>query len=128
MSIELNNLTIEELQNLDERLKKEIKTKQLMVERENDRKERANRSEAMKKVRALIKANNLTMEELLATKTKRAKGEGRKNENKSPPKYRNPADKKQTWTGKGRKPNWVLKALETGNDLEAMIIPEVNNS
>ncbi|MEP5152729.1 H-NS histone family protein [Planktotalea sp.] len=29
----------------------------------------------------------------------------------SPPKYRNPADPEQTWTGRGRTPLWV-KALE----------------
>ena len=29
----------------------------------------------------------------------------------SPPKYRNPADPEQTWTGRGRTPLWV-KAIE----------------
>jgi len=28
------------------------------------------------------------------------------------PKYRNPADESQTWTGRGRKPLWVVEFLE----------------
>jgi len=32
----------------------------------------------------------------------------------SKPKYANPADKSQTWTGKGRQPKWYRVAVETG--------------
>ena len=38
------------------------------------------------------------------------------------PKYANPADKSQTWTGRGRKPKWVVEALETGKSLEDLTI------
>ncbi len=31
-----------------------------------------------------------------------------------PPKYRNPHDATQTWSGKGRKPNWMLAHLNAG--------------
>lgn len=37
---------------------------------------------------------------------------------KSPPQYRNPADLSQTWTGMGRKPNWLVEAMEQGHDIE----------
>ncbi|WP_370402344.1 H-NS family nucleoid-associated regulatory protein [Sulfitobacter sp. JB4-11] len=33
---------------------------------------------------------------------------------KSKPKFANPADKKMTWTGKGRQPNWYRAAVEKG--------------
>lgn len=39
----------------------------------------------------------------------------------SPPKYRNPADPAQTWTGRGRKPAWFNDAMANGaspEDLE----------
>jgi DNA-binding protein H-NS len=39
-----------------------------------------------------------------------------------PPKYRNPADVKRTWSGKGRKPLWVLSHLEAGGQLEELAI------
>lgn len=39
------------------------------------------------------------------------------------PKYRNPDDAAQTWTGRGRQPLWVAKALEEGKTLESLLIP-----
>jgi DNA-binding protein H-NS len=39
-----------------------------------------------------------------------------------PPKYCNPADVKQTWSGKGRKPLWVLSHLDAGGQLEELAI------
>lgn len=36
---------------------------------------------------------------------------------KASPKYRNPADPTQTWTGRGRKPGWVHAALKNGADI-----------
>ena len=41
---------------------------------------------------------------------------------KMPPKYRNPQDAKKTWSGQGRKPNWVLEYLEKGGKLEKLKI------
>ena len=35
----------------------------------------------------------------------------------SVPKYRNPADPTQTWTGRGRKPGWIHAALAKGLDI-----------
>lgn len=52
-----------------------------------------------------------------------ADGARRKADDKtvSPPKYRNPEDAAQTWTGRGRKPAWFNTALANGaspEDLE----------
>lgn len=38
------------------------------------------------------------------------------------PKYANPADKAQTWTGRGRRPLWVTDALEAGNSIDDLLI------
>ncbi|MDX8355771.1 H-NS histone family protein [Cognatiyoonia sp. IB215182] len=38
------------------------------------------------------------------------------------PKYANPDDKKQTWTGKGRKPDWFNAALAAGKTPEDMVL------
>ena len=50
-------------------------------------------------------------------------GGARKSDEKSvsPPKYRNPENSAQTWTGRGRKPGWFVEALAGGatpEDLE----------
>ena len=51
-------------------------------------------------------------------------GSRRKSEDKpvSPPKYRNPEDPTQTWTGRGRKPGWFNDALANGAAPEDMEI------
>ena len=41
---------------------------------------------------------------------------------KGVPKYANPADPSQTWTGRGRKPKWVNDALSAGKSLESLAI------
>lgn len=43
---------------------------------------------------------------------------------KSPsvPKYRNPANADQTWTGKGRQPDWFKSAIAAGTSPDAMEI------
>ena len=40
----------------------------------------------------------------------------------STPKYRNPANADQTWTGKGRQPEWFKSAIASGTTPEAMEI------
>ena len=37
-------------------------------------------------------------------------------------KYRNPKDTSQTWTGRGRKPNWLVDAVKKGAKLESFEI------
>jgi len=41
---------------------------------------------------------------------------------KSKPQFANPADKSQTWTGKGRQPNWFRSAVEKGKTPDDMRI------
>ena len=37
-------------------------------------------------------------------------------------KYRNPKDTSQTWTGRGRKPNWLVDALKKGAKIESFAV------
>ncbi len=41
-----------------------------------------------------------------------------------PPKYRNPNDPSQTWTGRGRQPRWVAELLSQGYTLEQLKIQD----
>ncbi|MBV2360258.1 H-NS histone family protein [Thalassococcus sp. CAU 1522] len=41
---------------------------------------------------------------------------------KGAPKYANPADPSQTWTGRGRKPNWVIDALKSGKSIDDLAL------
>ncbi len=42
---------------------------------------------------------------------------GKRGKSKSPAKYRNPADPTQTWSGRGRKPRWIIEAASAGRNL-----------
>ncbi|MGE4079451.1 MAG: H-NS family nucleoid-associated regulatory protein [Reyranella sp.] len=38
------------------------------------------------------------------------------------PKYRNPANRSETWTGRGLKPKWMVAAMKGGKKLEDFAI------
>ena len=40
----------------------------------------------------------------------------------SPPKYRNPDNHDETWSGRGRKPRWLNEAIAAGTDISALEI------
>ena len=41
---------------------------------------------------------------------------------KGAPRYRNPKNPAQTWTGRGRKPNWLIDAVKRGGKLDSFAI------
>jgi DNA-binding protein H-NS len=51
----------------------------------------------------------------VGTKVSRAKP-------KSPAKYRNPANGEETWSGRGRKPRWILEAEGAGRSISDFLI------
>lgn len=87
-----------------------------------------------RKVAALLKAEGYTVEEVFGTgspaqarpgaATKKAaskSGAGRKL-GKVPVKYRNPANKEETWTGRGLKPRWMTAQIAKGKKPEDFLI------
>ena len=84
----------------------------------------------LKKVRSemekLAAAHGVSVEDVLGGKIaapKAAKAKtATKTKTKAPAKYVNPADKSQTWTGKGRQPNWFKTAVDGGAAPETMAI------
>lgn len=55
-------------------------------------------------------------------KTAMPKAKAKKTGTKSPPKYADPSNPSQTWTGKGRQPNWYRTAVENGADPQTLLI------
>jgi DNA-binding protein H-NS len=78
--------------------------------------EKKRKADALAAVRATAKEHGFTLEELLGGKAPVKSG------SKGVAKYANPADPTQTWTGRGRQPNWVKDALAAGKSLESMAI------
>ena len=97
--------------------------------------ERAYTEEALSKIIGELKALNLDPSELAKglglsladqkqKKTRAARGTAAPKE-RGTPKYRNPADAQQTWTGKGRKPGWIQTYMDNnGGDIERLLIKE----
>ena len=70
-------------------------------------------TEAKKAAEAAAKEYGFSLDDLMGG---RKSGGGKTT--KGVAKYRNPDDASQTWTGRGRKPNWVVAALKKGKSLD----------
>ncbi len=104
MSLDLNSMELPELKKLEKDVKKAI----------NGFEERK-RKAALAEVDAVARQHGFTIDQLLDA----APAKARKT---IAPKYANPADKSQTWTGRGRKPKWVVAALNSGKSLDDLAI------
>jgi DNA-binding protein H-NS len=49
-------------------------------------------------------------------------GARRKSRSTAPARFRHPENPALTWTGRGRRPNWVTAALEQGRKLEELAV------
>lgn len=104
MTPDLNSMSLKELKDLQSQVAKAIAGFE-------DRKKRAALAELEEKAREL----GFSLAELTggAAPRKRAPASA---------KYANPADKSDTWSGRGRKPRWFAEALAAGKKPEDMAI------
>lgn len=103
MDIDFDKLSLKELRDLRAKLERAINSYE-------DRKRR----EALAAVESAAREHGFNLAELTGSKPKRA--------GTVAPKYVNPDDPTLTWTGRGRKPRWVLEAQENGKSLEDLLI------
>jgi DNA-binding protein H-NS len=78
----------------------------------------------VKQLRDVVKKYRLSRADVdLALNGGNRPGESRLTGRKLKPKYRNPANKQETWSGRGLRPKWLLAAMkETGKPLEHFAI------
>ncbi|MEY2169833.1 MULTISPECIES: H-NS histone family protein [unclassified Rhodanobacter] len=69
------------------------------------------------KVHALIKAEGYSFDDIFGG----ARGK-RRSGGTVPPKYRNPANAEQTWSGRGKRPRWFNEALKAGKKEKDLLI------
>lgn len=102
-NIDLSSYNVSELKGLQHDIEKEIKSRQ-----------QGDLAQARQQILAIAQKAGISVEELLATGTKKPnKGIGKKVEAQ----YQNPSDKAQTWTGRGRQPRWITEAIAGGKQL-----------
>lgn len=110
MSINLDNLTIAELDALIDQAAELIEKKkaQALVD-------------AKAEIEKIAAATGMSVEELLGLKAGKTKKAGAA---KKPvaDKYRNPKDYTQTWSGRGKRPRWLQEILDRGGKLENFLI------
>ena len=120
MSINLNGLSAKQLGALIQQARKQ----QAVVAK------RAPIAKVRAKLTKLAKAEGYTVEELFGAA---APARGRKAASKASPKagrklgkvapkYRNPANAKDTWTGRGRQPRWMAELVAAGKKVEDFLI------
>lgn len=96
-TIDLSGMSKQELQKLQKEVNKAIESFDDRV-----------RQEALSALEAKAREMGFSLSELTG---------GKKAKVQNPPKYRNPDQPEQTWTGRGRQPAWIKSALEAGRDL-----------
>ena len=79
----------------------EVRVKRLKIEKEN-----SERAAVRKRVTDLAKQHGFDIHDLFG---RRGKGKG-----SVPPKYRDPKNPENTWTGRGRMPRWLAAAVKGG--------------
>lgn len=98
-NINLDSLNVDELRAITENAQQLISQKQ-----------HQNLHDAYIQFEKIAKESGSTIDEILKA------GEGL--EKKRNIKYRNTDNNQETWTGRGRKPTWLVDALAAGKDIE----------
>lgn len=86
------------------------------IPQELKKRDKVMRQELKTKMQKLAEEAGYSLEDIIAG------GKGKAVSRKAAPKYQNPEDPTITWTGRGRKPLWVLAALDSGKSLEDLEI------
>lgn len=96
----LDKMSYAELRKLQERIEVAIAAKRV-----------EDAATTKEQLRAMAEKAGFSLSELFGKRgAKKSSGEVR---------YRNPKDTSQTWTGRGRKPNWLVDAVKKGAKMES---------
>ena len=103
MSIDFDTMSLKEMRDLRTKLDRAINSYE-------DRKRR----EALTAIEEAAREHGFNLSELTGAKPRKS--------GTVAPKYANPQDPTMTWTGRGRKPRWVQESLESGKELDDLLI------
>lgn len=108
---ELREMSVKQL----EKLKKDI-------EKQIERLETKRLDEARAEAAKIAAKFGVDISELAKGSTRRKTTKAKSSRPKGEPKYANPANPSQTWTGRGRKPKWVQEWIDAGKPIEELEI------
>ena len=104
--MDLSNMSSADLRNLQEQVKRELKQR-----------EGQDRAKAREQILAIAQSVGLPLKDLVGGAVA---ARGGKKTGTVAPRYRNPADASQQWTGRGRQPKWVKEWLDAGKDIDGL--------
>lgn len=87
------------------------------AERLIDSKIKQEREAARKAAEDAIKSFGFTLEDIFGNPMRAAPATRKRGESVGVPKFRNPENKDETWTGRGRKPRWFAALDAEGQEL-----------
>ena len=112
MPIDLDNYSAEELS--------------LIIERAKERHTKLSRRKPVATVRKqiieILQREHYELHELFADLIPKATTKPIRKLGKVPPKYRNPADPAETWSGRGKQPLWLAALIAQGRKAEEFLI------
>jgi DNA-binding protein H-NS len=102
-NIDLSKYNIDQLESLAKDVQIEI-----------DHKREAQKQRVLEEMTRLAAEIGLTPEEVF--------GESKRKSKRVKPKYQNPDNLKQTWSGRGKQPAWIQELLAKGKELPELLI------
>ena len=104
-SIDLNNFSVPELEELEKAIASELERRQLESKRI-----------VLNQIKELAQSIGMTIDDVV--------GIGKKKQRRGAPLpskvYVNPGNPKETWSGRGRRPNWARDILNRGETLKTL--------
>lgn len=112
MAVDLKGMTPKQLEKLAADVAKEI---EMRASKQRDA--------AIKAAKKVAKDHGFDLSELLdAAPKQRGRKKTAAKKAPLPPKYKNPANPAQTWSGRGRRPEWFKAAEKAGKSLKSLEI------
>jgi DNA-binding protein H-NS len=105
MDVDLNELDLDDLKSLQKKVATAI-----------DNFEQKKRDEALAAAKAIASEHGFKLEDLMGD------APSKKTKTKAAPKYAHPENSELTWSGRGRKPAWIIEHLEAGQTLDDLLI------
>lgn len=107
-SIDLNNLSVPELQDLAKAIESEL-----------ERRQSESKRVVLNQIKELAQSIGMTVDEVIGMDKKKHKRSAALPSTM----YVNPENPQQTWSGRGRRPNWARDILDRGESLKTLETP-----
>jgi DNA-binding protein H-NS len=115
--LNLDGLSIDEMWQLHEEISRVLSVRLTMEKRELE-----------KRLAQLRREKEMRQPEPMDAQTLKDTPRQRRKYPRVFPKYRNPKEPSETWSGRGKQPRWLAAALKTGHSIEEFVISDAQSN